>query len=65
MAGLRAHRNNIRRYRRLLQTNLSEFERQFIERRLSEERKAFELHAAATFPFAFNFTTTGPMRWSS
>lgn len=33
-----AHRNNIQRYRSLLQTNLTDFERQFVERRLSEEQ---------------------------
>ena len=33
---LRTHRNNIMRYRRLLETKLTECERQFIERRLSE-----------------------------
>jgi hypothetical protein len=33
---LRTHRNNIARYRRLLQTKLTDLERQFIERRLSE-----------------------------
>jgi hypothetical protein len=35
-----AHRNNIRRYRRLLRTHLTDLERQFIERRLEEERQA-------------------------
>ncbi|MBR0884477.1 hypothetical protein ABIF65_009269 [Bradyrhizobium japonicum] len=34
----RAHRNNIQRYRHLLQTSLTEFERQFVERRLNEEQ---------------------------
>ncbi|WP_342713541.1 hypothetical protein AAFG13_03550 [Bradyrhizobium sp. B124] len=43
---LRAHRNNIRRYRRLLSTKLSDLERQFIERRLSEESSAMEALAA-------------------
>jgi hypothetical protein len=35
---VRAHRNNIQRYRLLLQTTLTEFERQYVERRLSEEQ---------------------------
>jgi hypothetical protein len=35
---LRTYRNNVARYRRLLETKLADFERQFIERRLSEER---------------------------
>ena len=39
----RAHGNNIQRYRRLLQTNLTEFERQFIERRLNEEQSKLEM----------------------
>jgi len=33
-ARLRTYRNNINRYRRLLKTELSDLERQFIERRL-------------------------------
>ncbi|MGY0575873.1 hypothetical protein ACTGJ9_036550 [Bradyrhizobium sp. RDM12] len=39
----RAHRNNIRRYRQLLQTSLTEFERQFVERRLNEEQSKLEI----------------------
>ena len=38
-----AHRNNIQRYRFLLQTKLTEFERQFIERRLVEEQSKLEV----------------------
>jgi hypothetical protein len=49
---LRTHRNNIARYRRLLETKLTEYERQFIERRMSEERSAMEQLAASTFPLA-------------
>ena len=52
-ARLRTHRNNIIRYRRLLETELTEIERTFIERRLSEERSAFESLAASTFPLSF------------
>lgn len=37
---LKAHRNNIHRYRRLLTGNLTEHERQFVERRLTEEQSA-------------------------
>jgi hypothetical protein len=40
VARLRAHGNNISRYRRLLKTNLSDLERRFLERRLSGERSA-------------------------
>ena len=39
---VRARRNNVRRYRRLLQTELTELERRFIERRLDEEKSAME-----------------------
>jgi hypothetical protein len=53
LARLRTHRNNISRYRRLLKTTLTEIERQFIERRLSEEQLALESLAASTFPLAF------------
>ena len=52
-ARLRTHRNNIIRYRRLLKTKLTEIERQFIERRLSEERSAMQNLAASTFPLTF------------
>jgi hypothetical protein len=52
LARIRAHRNNIHRYRRLQKTKLSELERQFIERRLAEERSALESLTAATFPVA-------------
>ena len=41
-ARLRTYRNNVDRYRRLLKTQLSEIERQFIERRLNEEKSAME-----------------------
>ncbi|MDR3490180.1 MAG: hypothetical protein P4M05_35560 [Bradyrhizobium sp.] len=49
-ARLRTHRDNIRRYRRLLKTELTELERQFIENRLSEERFAMENVAASASP---------------
>jgi hypothetical protein len=42
VALIRAHGNNIGRYRSLLRTNLSNLERQFIERRLKEEEAAME-----------------------
>jgi hypothetical protein len=50
---LRTHRNNISRYRRLLKTQLTEYERRFIVRRLSEEQSAMERLAASTFPLTF------------
>ncbi|WP_375791335.1 hypothetical protein ACE102_22575 [Bradyrhizobium sp. vgs-9] len=54
LARLRAHRNNISRYRRLLRTKLLPLERQFIKRRLSEEAAALQSLSASTFPIAFN-----------
>ena len=39
---LRTHRSNVHRYRQLLKTMLTDAERQFIERRLSEEELAIE-----------------------
>lgn len=57
---IRAHRNNIHRYRRLLRTRLSELERQFIERHLAEERTALQALAAATFPVAFTLPKGQP-----
>ncbi|MCP3402030.1 hypothetical protein NLM25_33710 [Bradyrhizobium sp. CCGB01] len=50
IARIQAHRNNIRRYQRLLETKLTEVERSFIERRLDEERASVETIAAGAFP---------------
>jgi len=50
LARLHAHRNNINRYRRLLQTNLTTVERDFIERRIAEEEAALDHLAVDTFP---------------
>jgi hypothetical protein len=54
LARLRTHRNSISRYRRLLETTLTELEREFIERRLQQEQSAFQSLAAATFPFTIS-----------
>ncbi|MEH2513620.1 hypothetical protein V1291_004974 [Nitrobacteraceae bacterium AZCC 1564] len=53
LAHIRSTISNIRRYRRLLETQLTEIERQFIERRLSEERATLDTLQAETFPMAF------------
>ena len=55
LARIRAHRNNIHRYRRLLGTRLSDLERQFIERRLAEEQRALDALGGGTFPTTFAF----------
>lgn len=49
-ARLRTHRNNIHRYRRLLDTQLSELERSFILKRMDEEQTAFNQLSQATSP---------------
>ncbi|MCP3402066.1 MULTISPECIES: hypothetical protein [unclassified Bradyrhizobium] len=54
LARIRAHRNNIHRYRSLLKTRLSDLERQFIERRLSEESSALQRLTTGSFPLAFD-----------
>jgi hypothetical protein len=59
LARLRTHRNNISRYRRLLKTQLTDFERQFIEKRLSEERSAMESMVDAPFPLVFRMPMPG------
>ena len=40
---LRTHQKNIDRYEGLLETKLSEVERQYIEKRMSEERLAIAM----------------------
>ena len=45
---VRAHRNNIERYRRLLRTHLTEVERSYIERRLTEEINALDSLTSST-----------------
>jgi hypothetical protein len=55
LARLRAHRSNIKRYRNLLQTSLTELERQFVEKRLTEEQS--NLVSLATLPKKFAQST--------
>lgn len=52
LARLRAHRNNILRYRRLLTTNLTQLERDYVERRLAEEEDAMHDLSARALPVA-------------
>jgi hypothetical protein len=42
LARLRTHRSNIQRYRNLLKTSLKELERQFVQKRLTEEQSNLE-----------------------
>ncbi len=39
---LRTHRRNVQRYRNLLQTSLTDLERQFVQKRLTEEQSNIE-----------------------
>jgi hypothetical protein len=59
-ARLKTHRNNILRYCQLLETKLTDLERQIIQRRLSEEQAAIEILAAATFPLIFKGPAASP-----
>ena len=58
MARMRTHRNNIYRYRHLLQTKLTELERDFIEKRLAEEQSNLERLAASGLIFALPHPAT-------
>jgi hypothetical protein len=40
---IRSHRSNIQRYAKLLTTPLTDFERQYLQKRISEERDSLEL----------------------
>lgn len=51
LARIRARTSNIRRYRRLLKTELTDLERNFILKRLSEEETALAKLSDETFPF--------------
>jgi hypothetical protein len=50
LARLRTRRNNLHRYRALLKTRLTDLERQYLNRRVSEEQAAMEMLTASTFP---------------
>ena len=49
LARLRAHRQNINRYRLLLQGSLSDLECEYVERRINEEEAALNDLASKTF----------------
>ena len=53
-----AHRQNIDRYRRLMRTNLTVLEQNFIERRIAEEQLALDRLAAETFPIIMTLSDT-------
>jgi hypothetical protein len=55
---MRRHRNNIARYRKLIRTELTDLEREFIKRRLAEEQSALEKIVASTFPLTLTLTAS-------
>ena len=55
LARVSTHRNNIQRYRRLLRTQLSELEREFIEKRMADEQTALDALVGETLPVTFPF----------
>ena len=58
MARMRTHRNNIYRYRHLLQTKLTELERDFIEKRLAEEQSNLDRLAVSGLTLALPHPAT-------
>ena len=60
LARLRAHRNNIQRYRRLLATHLSDVERTYIQKRLREEEEASLALMQSTFPLRLPSSAKSP-----
>lgn len=52
LSRIRTRTSNIRRYRRLLKTELTELERSFILKRLSEEQDALAELTDETFPLS-------------
>jgi len=58
LSEIRSVRNNIWRCRKLLQTDLPDAERELIEKRLLEQRSAFEGLLASTFPLALKLSSS-------
>lgn len=66
LAQIRARTANIRRYRRLLQTQLTELERDFLQRRLQEEQDALSALTAEVFPLTLGTAGGRPsQQWIS
>ncbi|WP_271575106.1 hypothetical protein [Bradyrhizobium sp. CCBAU 11361] len=62
LAAMRSHRNRIHRYRGLLE--VAGLERQYVEKRLCEERGALDALVSAMFPLVFNIPDGAtPHRW--
>lgn len=59
--GIRVHTRNIERYRRLLATHLTEVERDYVKRRIAEERAAIrQLKRCARSPAPLEIRNTSP-----
>ena len=56
-ARLRTHRGNIQRYRHLLETSLTDFEREFVSKRLAEELSALEMLSGDADKTILRFTS--------
>jgi hypothetical protein len=54
LALLRTHHKNVQRYRQLLETKLTDFEREYIGKRLVEEQSAIEMLSATPPPEAIS-----------
>lgn len=65
LARIRTHRNNIHRYRRLLRTELSDLEREFIEKRMADEQTALDawLPKPSRRHFPFRSIRPFPRAW--
>lgn len=59
LSRIRSRTSNIRRYRRLLNTDLTELERGYILRRLSEEERALTELMGETFPLCVGSCSIG------
>jgi hypothetical protein len=62
---VRVHHNNIDRYLRLLRTKLTASERQFVERRLSDEQRAVDKLIFGSFSAAPAIATDGYLQGSN
>jgi hypothetical protein len=58
LSEIRSVRNDIWRCRKLFQTDLPDAEREIIEKRLLEQRSAFEGLLASTFPLALKLSSS-------
>ena len=63
-ARIRTHRNNVERYRHLLETRLTNLERKFIQRRLSEEQSAIESLTAMIVLLIFKDPISPQVKWT-